>query len=93
MPEDFLVTAEKHGLLCRTFSKPLPGLAPIKGYVFYEKHNFGKAERLENLILNSAADPKNWEQYDREIGRLLGYSEEDINAYVEKFAATIPQPT
>ena len=69
--------AEKRFLLKRLHIQALP----IEAYIIYCPGCEQQAETLERLLLGSIGKGFN-PATEREIGRILGYSERDIEAYI-----------
>ena len=61
---------------------PLPNVG-YYGLIVYVQGSLEKAERLRDLIVSSVG--KGFQEHiEREIGKLLGYSDAAVDAYVEK---------
>lgn len=54
------------------------------GFIYYRCGHEQQAERLASLVLDSLNQPTEPFLIEREIGRLLGYAEDDIDVYVQR---------
>jgi len=82
LPENYQQWATKVGAQEHQFSA-----GRLNGFVLYRQGHHQDAIRLGKLVQDSLSRPANPVEIEREIGRLLGYDEQDIEAYVEQFQA------
>lgn len=82
MPEEFMnCLDDKHPLIGY---KQAPD---AYSHVFYRRGCEAKAEHFVALLVLARKHRRETLQYDAEIGRMLGYSEEDIADYLRHMAA------
>ncbi|MDO4997693.1 MAG: hypothetical protein Q4E16_03510 [Neisseria sp.] len=84
LPDDFLPYLEQQKFHAIRFY-PIPKL-DYCGWIVYESNSHNDALRLQDLIVASVGKGFLAER-EREIGRILGYSEAAIDAYIEKMSA------
>ena len=82
-PDDLEATARRHDLVIERFSQDVlgvSGVTKITTAIVYRRGYAEDARRLRALMERSGFDP----ECEREIGRILGYTDADIDAYLDR---------
>ena len=82
-PDDLEATAQRHDLVVERFSKHVSGVkgaTRISTAIVYRRGYAEDARRLRVLMELPGFDPER----EREIGRILGYTGADIDAYLDR---------
>lgn len=90
LPDNVLPLAQSVGALEWVFNagKLFPDSEiELIGYIYYRDGYQEQAAHLASLVLATLNKSANPIQLERDIGRLLGYSEADIDAYIKSLTS------
>jgi len=84
-PENHKVTAKELGAQLLTFEDID---SELPNYIYYRQGSSNKAKELRDIILSDMriSDP-DWAEKEHRIGKLLGYSKQDVELYLNSFGS------
>lgn len=82
VPEDFFPYLENKTFELKEIKLKDKLLGNFSYYLIYRLENIAKAEKLASILLKNRNSGKFDPDLEREIGRLLGYCDDDIEFYI-----------